>query len=132
MSGCGIVSRVTPVHRAVRNCTRDEGGPFEVGNQVDLKPPQAAVVKSNGGERCGKVGTRFRQGLSFGGVHENNVPGIYDGPFLWEDTFGFRLAGMVGNDFFKSYAVTFDFEKMQMFLHNVENMHLSREPELSR
>jgi putative tryptophan/tyrosine transport system substrate-binding protein len=28
---------------------------------VDLKPPQAAVVKSDGGERCGKVGTRFRQ-----------------------------------------------------------------------
>ena len=33
-SGCGIVSRVTPVHTAVRNCTRDEGRPFEVGNQV--------------------------------------------------------------------------------------------------
>src|SRR5229473_2674788 len=30
----GIVSRVSPVHTAVRNCTRDEGGPFEVGNQV--------------------------------------------------------------------------------------------------
>src|SRR3974377_2168670 len=30
----GIVSRVTPVHTAVRNCTRDEGGPFEFGNQV--------------------------------------------------------------------------------------------------
>src|SRR6516165_11516339 len=28
---------------------------------VDLKPPQAAVVKSNGGERCGNVGTGFRQ-----------------------------------------------------------------------
>src|ERR1700730_6275875 len=28
---------------------------------VDLKPPQAAVVKSDGGERCGKVGTGFRQ-----------------------------------------------------------------------
>src|SRR6266704_1356095 len=28
---------------------------------VDLKPPQAAIVKSDGGERCGKVGTRFRQ-----------------------------------------------------------------------
>src|SRR5271157_4967984 len=28
---------------------------------VDLKPPQAAVVKSHGGERCGKTGTRFRQ-----------------------------------------------------------------------
>src|ERR1700730_17624881 len=33
-SASGIVSRVTPVHTAVRNCTRDEGGPFEVGNQV--------------------------------------------------------------------------------------------------
>src|ERR1700674_3592109 len=28
---------------------------------VDLKPPRAAVVKSDGGECCGKVGTRFRQ-----------------------------------------------------------------------
>ena len=33
-AGYGIVSRVTPVHTAVRNCTRDEGRPFEVGNQV--------------------------------------------------------------------------------------------------
>jgi hypothetical protein len=33
-SGMGLVSRVTPVHTAVRNCTRDEGGPFEFGNQV--------------------------------------------------------------------------------------------------
>ena len=24
----------SPVHTAMRNCTRDEGGPFEVGNQV--------------------------------------------------------------------------------------------------
>jgi len=43
----GLVSRVLPVHTAVRNCTSDEGGPFEVGNQVlTLKPPQAAVVKA--------------------------------------------------------------------------------------
>ena len=34
MSLMGLVSRVTPVHTAVRNCTRDEGRPFEVGNQV--------------------------------------------------------------------------------------------------
>ena len=38
--------------------------------------------------------------LSFGDVQENNVPGIYDGPFPWEDIFGFHLAGMVGHDFF--------------------------------
>jgi hypothetical protein len=28
------MSRVTPVHTALRNCTRDEGRPFEFGNQV--------------------------------------------------------------------------------------------------
>jgi hypothetical protein len=30
----GLVSRVSPVHTAMRNCTKDEGGPFEVGNQL--------------------------------------------------------------------------------------------------
>jgi predicted aspartyl protease len=54
--------------------------------------------------------------LSFGDVQEHNVPGLYDGPFPWEHTFGFYLAGMVGHDFFKPYAVTFDFQKMQIFL----------------
>ncbi len=34
MTAVGLVSRVSPVHTAVCNCTRDEGGPFEVGNQV--------------------------------------------------------------------------------------------------
>jgi len=33
-SEMGLVSRVTPVHTAMRNSTRDEGGPFEVDNQV--------------------------------------------------------------------------------------------------
>jgi hypothetical protein len=34
MSAGGLVSRVSPVQTALRNYTRDEGGPFEVGNQV--------------------------------------------------------------------------------------------------
>src|SRR5450755_1516138 len=33
-SAVGLVSRVTPVQTAMRNCTRDEGRSFEVGNQV--------------------------------------------------------------------------------------------------
>ena len=54
--------------------------------------------------------------LSFGDIQEDNVPGLYDGPFPWENSFGFHLAGMVGHDFFKPYAVTFDFETMQIFV----------------
>ena len=34
MSESGLVSRVTPVHTALRNCTRDEDRSFEFGNQV--------------------------------------------------------------------------------------------------
>jgi hypothetical protein len=49
-------------------------------------------------------------------MREDDVAGIYDGPFPWENTFGFHLAGMVGHDFFKPYAVTFDFETMRIFL----------------
>ena len=59
-----LVSRASPVHTAVRNCPGDEGGPFGFGDQVaDPKPPQAAVVKSHGGERCGKVGTMIPTGM---------------------------------------------------------------------
>jgi hypothetical protein len=34
LTAVGLVSRVSPVQTALRNCTRDEGRPFEVGNQV--------------------------------------------------------------------------------------------------
>ena len=54
--------------------------------------------------------------LSFGDIQENNVAGLYDGPFPWETMFGFHLAGMVGHDFFKPYAVTFDFAGMKILL----------------
>src|ERR1700731_3059116 len=62
MSEMGLVSRVLPVNTAVRNLYERRRKSLR-GRQsgVDLKPPQAAVVKSDGGERCGKVGTRFRQ-----------------------------------------------------------------------
>src|SRR5882672_5884483 len=33
-AGLGRVSRASPVQTAVRNCTRDEGRPFEIGSQV--------------------------------------------------------------------------------------------------
>jgi hypothetical protein len=58
-----LVSRASPVHTALRNCTGDEGGPFGFGDQVaDPKPARAAVVKSHGRERRGNVGTMIPAG----------------------------------------------------------------------
>ena len=34
MAEMGLVSRASAVQTAARNCMRDEGRPFEVGNQV--------------------------------------------------------------------------------------------------
>src|SRR6516162_953470 len=62
MSRSGLASRVAPVQTAMRNCTRDEGRSFEVGNQVLISSHRKLLLsKSNGGERCGNVGTGFRQ-----------------------------------------------------------------------
>ena len=54
--------------------------------------------------------------VSLGKVLEENVQGVFDGPFPWENSFGFFLAGMVGHEFLRPYAVTFDFENMEIFL----------------
>jgi hypothetical protein len=73
-SAMGLVSRASPVQTAVRNCTRDEGGPFGFGDQVaDPKPPQAAVVKSHGGERCGNAGTMIPAGTVERGERKRTV-----------------------------------------------------------
>ena len=54
--------------------------------------------------------------VSLGAIQEENVRGLFDGPFPWENTFGFHLAGMVGHEFFRPYAVTFDFTNMEIDL----------------
>jgi hypothetical protein len=74
-----------------------------------------ASVGAGGGGTLRIVPYVVRQ-LSFGQVQEADVPGLYDGPFPWQTSFGFELAGMVGHDFFKPYAITFDFENMRIFL----------------
>ncbi len=65
--------------------------------------------------------------LSFGVIKRENVSGVYDVPFPWENAFGFHLAGMVGHDFFKPYAVTFDFANMRIFLQG-DHDNQSKEP----
>jgi hypothetical protein len=37
--------------------------------------------------------------VSFGDIEEHNVPGLYDGPFPWENSFGYHLSGMDGHDY---------------------------------
>ena len=81
---------------------------------IKLEENRAAEGAGGGGKL--KIVPYVVHQVSFGDIKEENVRGLYDGPFPWENMFGFHLAGMVGHDFFKPYAVTFDFQNMQIFL----------------
>jgi hypothetical protein len=84
--------------------------------EAGIKLEEDKASEGAGGGGTLKIVPYTVRQLSFGDVKEENVPGLYDGPFPWENTFGFYLAGMVGHDFFKPYAVTFDFQNMQIFV----------------
>jgi hypothetical protein len=84
--------------------------------EAGIKLEEDKAFEGAGGGGTLKIVPYTVHQLSFGDIMEENVPGLYDGPFPWENTFGFHLAGMVGHDFFKPYAVTFDFQNMQILL----------------
>jgi hypothetical protein len=84
--------------------------------EAGIKLDESKATEGAGGGGTLKIVPYIVQQLSFGDIKEENVPGLYDGPFPWQYMFGFHLAGMVGHDFFKPYAVTFDFQNMQIFL----------------
>jgi hypothetical protein len=81
---------------------------------ITLEEDKATTGSGGGGAL--KIVPYVVKRLSFGDIVEENVPGLFDGPFPWQTMFGFQLAGMIGHDFFKTHAVTFDFEGMRIFL----------------
>jgi hypothetical protein len=118
MVGWGRVETLSPTLLFVD--TGLMGGGVKLAESV-IKKARIKLDESKASEGAGGGGTlkvvpyTVHQ-VSFGDIKEENVRGLYDGPFPWENTFGFHLAGMVGHDFFKPYAVTFDFQNMQIFL----------------
>src|SRR5438552_7790651 len=84
--------------------------------EAGIKLEENKATEGAGGGGTLKIVPYTVHQLSFGDIKEENVPGLYDGPFPWANTFGFQLAGMVGHDFFKPSAVTFDLQNMQIFL----------------
>lgn len=84
--------------------------------EAGIKLEESKATEGAGGGGTLKIVPYTVHQLSFGDIKEENIPGLYDGPFPWENMFGFHLSGMVGHDFLKPYAVTFDFQNMQSFL----------------
>jgi hypothetical protein len=84
--------------------------------EAGIKLEENRAAEGAGGGGTLKIVPYTVHQISLGDIKEENVQGVYDGPFPWENMFGFHLAGMVGHEFFKPYAITFDFQNMQIFL----------------
>ena len=118
MVGWGRVETLSPTLLFVDSGLADAGVKLaeSVITEAGIKLEESKASEGAGGGGKLKIVPYTVHQLSFGDIKEENVRGLYDGPFPWEYMFGFHLAGMVGHDFFKSYAVTFDFQNMQIFL----------------
>lgn len=118
MVGWGRVERLPPALLFVDTGLEGAGVKLarSVIKQAGIKLDEDKASEGAGGGGKLRIVPYTVRRVSFGGIEEHNVPGLYDGTFPWEHSFGFFLAGMVGHDFFKPYAVTFDFKNMQIFL----------------
>jgi hypothetical protein len=118
MVGWGRVETLSPTLLFVDSGLMGAGVKLaeSVIKQAGIKLEEDKAEEGAGGGGKLKIVPYTVHQLSFGEIKEENVPGLYDGPFPWENMFGFYLAGMIGHDFLKPYAVTFDFQNMQIFL----------------
>lgn len=68
-------------------------------------------------ERRANVAGFMVNDLYLGEARQQKVAGLAGAfPAGWEHAYGFRIGGLVGHQFFRSYAVTFDFSGMRLFL----------------
>ena len=118
MVGWGRVETVPPTLLFVDTGLMGAGVKLaeSVIKEAGIKLEENKATQGAGGGGTLKIVPYTVRQVSLGDIKEENVQGVYDGPFPWENMFGFHLAGMVGHEFFKPYAVTFDFQNMQIFL----------------
>ena len=67
--------------------------------------------------------------LYLGEARQQNVAGIAGAfPAGFEHAYGFRIAGLIAHQFFRSYAVTFDFTGMRLYLSGPPPKPLNKAP----
>jgi Aspartyl protease/Tetratricopeptide repeat len=80
-------------------------------------------------ERRANVAAFVVNELYLGEARQQNVAGLAGAfPAGWEHAYGFRIAGLVGHQFFRPYAVTFDFNGMRLLLGGASPRPLNKTP----
>jgi len=96
------------------------GGGF-TGSKMTLEEAKVKLDESKAFEGIGgggkvKVIPFVVEKLTFGDAIEENISGMFTEVFPMEHKLGFRLGGIISHQFFKKYALTFDFIKMRFIL----------------
>ncbi len=86
-----------------------------------LKEAGISLAEDQAGEGLGgggkvKVIPFVVKDLTLGAAKEQNVRGLFTGPFPLEYAHGFRIGGIISHGFFRHYALTFDFAGMRLIL----------------
>ncbi len=118
MVGWGVVNTSAPMLFFVD--TGLAGGGFTCPESTlraaGIKLETSQAVQGIGGGGAVTVVPFKVEQLSFGRAKQKDVTGLSSGPFPLEDALGFHIGGLVSHGFFRSYALTFDFRAMKLFL----------------
>jgi len=82
--------------------------------QVELDEAKAQEGLGGGGKV--KIIPFVVEELAFGDAVERNINGVFAEKFPLEYSTGFRIGGIISHQFFRTYALTFDFLKMRFIL----------------
>ena len=85
-------------------------------DEAGIQLSQDKVGEGIGGGGKVKVTPFIVKELSLGDAKEQDVRGLFTGPFPLENSMGFRIGGIISHGFFRSYALTFDFTDMRLYL----------------
>jgi Tannase and feruloyl esterase len=85
MSASGRVSRASPVHTVMRNCSKDEGRPFGFGDREPIPSHRKLPWSKAMGERCGNVRTVIPAGMVERGERKRTAAELGGEPRCAED-----------------------------------------------
>jgi len=76
---------------------------------------QKAITGMGGGGSFKSIPFTVPQ-VSLGAITRHDVHALFDGPVSWEHAWGFYVGALIGHEFFRPYALTFDFTRMKIVI----------------
>src|SRR5262249_22509364 len=98
------------------------GGGFSAGKslieEAHIHLDEAHAHEALGGGGMVRVVPFTVKDLALSEIQAHDVRGAFSGMLPIEHSLGFRIAGVISHDFFKPYALTFDFDRMRLLMRD--------------